>query len=134
MAFHILNLFRSSGKGKDGLTQPQREAIADLLHYCMYADAKLGLAEAAVFERSVGTFDWESSESLESFANRSIARARRASETREADETFLASAAERLDTESSRRRAIELCTAVLAADGTADPEKKFLDKIKAALA
>ena len=30
---------------KDGLTQPQREAIVDLLCYCMYADNLIMLAE-----------------------------------------------------------------------------------------
>jgi hypothetical protein len=34
----IEKLFNKSEAPKDGLTQPRREAIVDLLNYCMYAD------------------------------------------------------------------------------------------------
>jgi hypothetical protein len=34
----IRKLFQKSEAPKDGLTQPQREAIVDLLNYCMYVD------------------------------------------------------------------------------------------------
>jgi hypothetical protein len=134
MAFNILNLFRSSGgAAADGLTQPQREAIADLLHYCMYADNTLGLAEAAAFEKEVGKLDWESTESFESFAARSVTRARRASETPDADEGFLSDVAACLDSAKARRRAVKMCTAVFAADGTADRERGLLERIRNAL-
>jgi hypothetical protein len=41
----IRKLFHKSEAPKDGLTQPQREAIVDLLNYCMYADNLIFLAE-----------------------------------------------------------------------------------------
>src|ERR1043166_8170816 len=41
----IRKLFHKSEAPKDGLTQPQREAIVDLLNYCMYADNSVFLAE-----------------------------------------------------------------------------------------
>ena len=34
----IRKLFHKSEAPNDGLTQPQREAIVDLLNYCMYAE------------------------------------------------------------------------------------------------
>ena len=42
----IRKLFRKSEAPKDGLTQPQREAVVDLLNYCMYADNFVFLADA----------------------------------------------------------------------------------------
>ena len=41
----IKKLFHKSEAPKDGLTQPQREAIVDLLNYCMCADNLVFLAE-----------------------------------------------------------------------------------------
>ena len=38
MSSLIKKLFHKSEASKDGLNQPQREAIVDLLNYCMYAD------------------------------------------------------------------------------------------------
>jgi len=55
----IRKLFHKSEAPNDGLTQPQREAIVDLLNYCMYADNLVFLAEErkSGVQRSIPGFD-----------------------------------------------------------------------------
>ena len=56
----IRKLFRKSEAPNDGLTQPQREAIVDLLNYCMYADNLVLLAEDRLITDTVKKFNWDS--------------------------------------------------------------------------
>ena len=55
----IRKLFRKSEAPNDGLTQPQREAIVDLLNYCMYADNLIFLAEDRLITDTVAKFNWD---------------------------------------------------------------------------
>src|SRR5436189_3097199 len=68
MASLIRKLFHKSEAPKDGLTQPQREAMVDLLNYCMYADNLIFLAEdrlIAIRSRSsIGTRKYRSISSM----------------------------------------------------------------------
>ena len=54
----IRKLFHKSEAPKDGLTQPQREAIVDLLNYCMYVDNLIFLAEDRLITDTVAKFNW----------------------------------------------------------------------------
>jgi hypothetical protein len=64
----IRKLFHKSEAPKDGLTQPQREAIVDLLNYCMYADNLIFLAEDRLItirsRSSIGTRKYRSISSM----------------------------------------------------------------------
>src|SRR5690349_4972295 len=111
MAFNLFN--KNKGKQKDGLTQPQREAITDLLHFCLYADNKIAITEEKVIEDVVALFDWDPNISFESFESRSIASARRAKESPETQASFLDYANERLGTDAARKRALEACQRLL---------------------
>ena len=53
----IRKLFHKSEAPNDGLTQPQREAIVDLLNYCMYADNFVFLAEDRLIADTVAKFN-----------------------------------------------------------------------------
>jgi hypothetical protein len=44
---------------KDGLTQPQREAIVELLTYCMYADNLVMLSEDRLISDRVAKSNWD---------------------------------------------------------------------------
>jgi hypothetical protein len=55
----LKKLFRRSEEKNDGLTQPQREAIVDLLNYCMYADNLVMLAEDRLIADTAATFNWD---------------------------------------------------------------------------
>ena len=55
----LRKLFGKPEAPKDGLTQPQREAIVDLLNYCMYADNFVMLAEDRLITDTVAKFNWD---------------------------------------------------------------------------
>src|SRR5205823_2446170 len=74
----IRKLFHKSEAPKDGLTQPQREAIVDLLNYCMYADNLIFLAEDRVITDTVAKFNWDPKVPFDQCDVRSIDNARNA--------------------------------------------------------
>jgi hypothetical protein len=86
-----------------------------------------------VIEDVVASFDWDPNISFESFEARSIASARRAKESPETQTGFLAFANERLGSDAARKRALDACQRLLAADGSAEKEVRVLGAIKAAL-
>src|SRR5258708_5687301 len=77
----IRKLFHKSEAPNDGLTQPQREAIVDLLNYCMYADNLVFLAEDRLITDTVAKFNWDPKGPFDQFDVRSIYNARNATET-----------------------------------------------------
>jgi hypothetical protein len=136
MPFRILNLFRpTEGESKDGLKQREREAIADLLHLCMYADSHLALSEDKVIDDMVATFDWDPAVAFETFESRSVGQARDALKSVEVRDLIIASARDRLKTEKSRRLALGTCRNLLSVDGARTPEEsEVLAAIEKALA
>src|SRR2546425_2839644 len=77
----IRKLFHKSEAPNDGLTQPQREAIVDLLNYCMYADNLVFLAEDRLIADTVAKFNWDPKVPFDQFDARSVNNARNASES-----------------------------------------------------
>ena len=77
----IRKLFHKSEAPKDGLAQPQREAIVDLLNYCMYADNLIFLAEDRLIADTVAKFNWDPKVPFDQFDARSVSNARNASES-----------------------------------------------------
>lgn len=116
-------LFQPATKPVDGLTQPQREAIIDLLHFCMYADDRLMLAEDSVVSDQLAKCHWDPAVPLEMFVSRSVTRARNALESADSRANFLAEVAERLG-RPARARALELCRTLFRADGTYAKEEE----------
>jgi len=93
----IRKLFHKSEAPKDGLTQPQREAIVDLLNYCMYADNLVMLAEDRLIADTVAKFSWDpKAVPFDQFAVRSIDNARNARESQVYRDKFLTSIGDRL--------------------------------------
>jgi hypothetical protein len=119
----IKRLFHKPEAPKDGLTQPQREAIVDLLTYCMYADNFVFLAEDRFITDTVAKFTWDSKAPFDQFDVRSIRNARDAKESQGYRDRFLASIRDRLGTAAVKGQALDLCQELFAADGARSDEE-----------
>ena len=127
----IRKLFHKSEAPKDGLTQPQREAIVDLLNYCMYADNLVMLAEDRLITDTVAKFNWESKVPFDQFDARSTSNARNARESQVYRDQFLASINERLGTAAVKGRALDLCQELFLSDGArSDEEDAVLQNLR----
>jgi hypothetical protein len=121
----IEKLFHKSDASapKDGLTQPQREAIVDLLNYCMYADNLVFIAEDRLIADTVAKFNWDPKIPFDQFDARSVNNARNASESQVYRDQFLASIKDRLDTAAVKGQALDLCQELFLADGAQSYEE-----------
>src|SRR3954454_11506789 len=119
----IRKLFRKSDESKDGLTQPQREAIVDLLNYCMYADNLVILAEDRLTTDTAAKFNWDSTVPFDQFDVRSIDNARNASENPGYRDKLLVSIRDRLGTAPMKGQALDLCQELFLADGARSDEE-----------
>src|ERR1700757_2155308 len=129
----IRKLFHKSEASaqKDGLTQPQREAMVDLLNYCMYADNFVFLSEDRFITDTVAKFNWDSKVPFDQFVVRSIDNARNARENQGYRDRFLASIRDRLGTEAVKGQALGLCPELFVADGArSDEEDAVLQNLR----
>ena len=126
----IKKLFHKSEAPKDNLIQPQREAIVDLLNYCMYADNLVFLAEDRLIADTVAKFHWDSKAvPFDQFDARSIGNARNARESQVYRDQFLASIRDRLDTAAMKGQASDLCEQFFLAVGA--PPRRQRQKFSA---
>ena len=119
----IRKLFHKSEAPRDGLTQPQREAIVDLLNYCMYADNFVFLAEDRLIADTVAKFNWDSKVPFDQFDVRSVSNARDATESQVYRDQFLASIRDRLGTAAVKGQALDLVQELFLADGARSEEE-----------
>ena len=119
----IRKLFHKPEAPKDGLTQPQREAIVDLLNYCMYADNFVFLAEDRFITDTVAKFNWDSKVPFDQFVLTSTGNARNARENQGYRDRFLASIRNRLGTAAVKGQALDLCQELFVADGVRSDEE-----------
>ena len=130
----IQKLFGKPEAPKDGLTQLQREAIVDLMNYCMYADNLVMLAEDRLITDTVAKFNWESKVPFDQFVLRSTDNARNARENPGYRERFLGSIRDRLDTAAAKGQALDLCQELFVADGArSDEEEDVLQNLRTLL-
>ena len=131
----IRKLFHKSEAPRDGLTQPQREAIVDLLNYCMYADDRVFLAEDRLIADTVAKFNWDpKAVPFDQFDARSVGNARNARESQVYRDQFLASIKDRLGTPAVKGKALGLCQELFVADGArSDEEDAVLQNLKTLL-
>ena len=120
----IRKLFHKSETPNDGLTQPQREAIVDLMNYCMYADNLVMLAEDRLITDTVAKFSWDSKVPFDQFVLRSTDNARNARESQVYRDQFLASIRDRLGTAAVKGKALGLCQELFVADGSRSDEEE----------
>ena len=120
----IRKLFGKPEAPNDCLTQPQREAIVDLLNYCMYADNLVMLAEDRLIADTVAKFKWDpKAVPFDQFDARSIGNARNASESQVYRDQFLGSIRDRLGTAAVKGQALDLCQELFVADGARSDEE-----------
>jgi hypothetical protein len=110
-------LFTPKTEKNDGLTQVQREAIVDVLHYCMYADNFIALTESRFIAAKVDSFSWDPKISFDYYQGRSIGAARAALANAETKKKFFDSVRQRLPEGDLRKTAFELCMNLFSADG-----------------
>lgn len=134
MPLRFFSFFSSAQPGADGLTQPQREAIADMLHFLTYADGHIASREGEFIDQSIAALSWDSTIAFSDFEMRSITDARRAREDAEFRKTFLASLGKRINSPEARTRAVALARSLIWADGTCTAKESLaLANIEAAL-
>lgn len=125
-----------SGKGpeaSDGLNQPQREGIVELLLLAMYADNKLELNEENVLRREIQSFDWHSGVYLDGFVSEATARVRLVRINDEQRQHFLLRVGKKLADREVKERALRLCVELFRADGSqSDAEERFELEIRQA--
>ena len=128
----IRKLFGKPEGPRDGLTQSQREAIVDLMNYCMYADNLVMLSEDRLITDTVAKFKWDpKAVPFDQFDARSVGNARNARESQVYRDQFLASIRDRLDTAAAKGQALGLCQELFVADGArSDEEDAVLQNLK----
>ncbi len=123
--------FESKNKPAAPLPQSEREAIVDLLHLCLYADAHLSLREGQFISDVVDVIGWDTNLSFSAYEQRSIAAARAARADEKSKKEFIEYAATRLGSPASKDLAVSLCADLFSADGTSDREAGLLMQIRA---
>ena len=113
-----------------GVSQVQREAMVDLCLLGMYADSKLSIDEQDFLDNEFDKLTWESGISLSSYLQRVIPKVRAATDNAEAMATFLKDIGQRLGEDSVKQTAIDLLQNLLATDGIAQPESKFITDVR----
>ncbi|HWA26716.1 MAG TPA: hypothetical protein VG734_13745 [Lacunisphaera sp.] len=127
--------FSHASKTDDGLTQTQREAIVDLLHYCMFADNFVSLKEDQFVNTVAATLTWDKNISFESYEGGSIGKARRAKDSASYREQFYQDVVARLGSKDARGLALKLCKDLYHADAKlAELESEQLATISKLLA
>ncbi len=128
----LRKLFHKSEEPNDGLAQPQREAIVDLLNHCMYADNLIFLAEDRLIADTVAKFNWDpKAVPFDQFDARSVGNARNARESQVYRDQFLASIKDRLGIAAVKGQALDLCQELFLADGArSDEEDAVLQNLK----
>jgi uncharacterized tellurite resistance protein B-like protein len=134
MASLLQTLIFSEPTGTDGLKQNEREAIVDALHYCMYADRRIALAESKVITDWQETLSWDPKLSFSGYEPRSIASARDALASPENRKAFVAGIVGRIKSAKSGETLLRLCRKLADADGArCDNEWDFIEELRQAL-
>lgn len=128
MAFR--SLFSSSAKTDDGLTQAGREAIVDLLHFGVYVDKHIALAEDKMVEDAARKMNWDPKISFDYYEGKSIGEVSRIGNDEKARAGFFAFIRERLPKMEERERAFKLLKQLYAVDGTTDAEAATLPLVR----
>ena len=135
MPHSVKKLFVKSGNPQsDGLQQAQREAIVDLLHYCMYTDNLVALKEDSFINNVAATLSWDPNISFETYEGGSIGNARRAKESTAYRSEFLRSVSDRLGNQTTKELAFDLVKDLYSADANlSDKETQSLPILRKAL-
>lgn len=116
------------------MTQPQREAILDLVILSLFADSHLSLKEDTALQHALDKIGWEALKPRDIFFMNSMRRAHIAVQT-EADKTaYIQSRAKEISGVWTKTETLSLLQSVISSDGVTTDENVFLSQVKAALA
>jgi len=113
------------------LSEPQRQALLDLLVLGMYSDSKLTLAEDASVQSVLDTFKLESDYERDKYLDASVARVREQAQTADAARAYAVTLAKRFASAEHKRAVYETLERVLASDdGVSARERGLLSVVK----
>ena len=124
------HLFTATARPSDGMTQPAREAIVDLLHFGVYVDKHIALAEDKMVESTARTLNWDPKISFDYYEGKSIGEVRRIGTDEKDRAEFFETVRERLPKIEDRKLAYELLKKLYAVDGTSEAESATLPMIR----
>jgi hypothetical protein len=107
------------------MTQPQREALFDLLALSIYADAHVSLVEEDLLKQAFVKKGWKSEYPKDLFIEESFARAREVAEDDEAVFDYMNERAALFSSRSVQKEAAEILKAILEADGETAEENEL---------
>jgi hypothetical protein len=111
------------------MTQPQLEALVDLLVLAMRTDQRFSLLEEETFEKDLSELPWDSGIGLSVFVNASYSRARAAS-TPEAQEDYVKMLCAHFHQPQVRRDALAEIEKMLTSDGETPIEHVFMTQLR----
>ena len=127
-------LFHPAQQQNDGFTQSEREAIVDILHYCMYADRHIARSEDDMIETVARTLNWDPAISYEYYEGKSTGAVRRALAEKEFRDEFMKGIRSRLQKPEHRSFALSLANDLMLTDGLKKQEEFLaLQSLKKAL-
>ena len=114
------------------LTQPQREALLNLLALGMYVDSLLTLIEDDALNAELEAMEWDSGVGRGLFLEDAITRASWADSDQKVA-AYLQRCVEAFDTPETKRIALDSLTTYLKIDGIASSEAPFLFRVRGTL-
>jgi len=126
----VLNLFRGSAKVRQ-TSQPQREALIDLLVWTMFADRHVALPEQSFIAQQAEGLAWDSPRPVELYIDKAVRRIREVLGDEAAEETYLEEIAARLADPEMKRTAHAACDELIGVDGERAPaELTHLERVR----
>ncbi len=128
----VLNLFRS--REQEQPSQPQREALIDLLVWTMFADRHVALPEQAFIIEQADGLPWDSPRPVELYIDKAVRRTREVLGNEEAEAAHLEAIDARLADPEARRSAPGACEELIGVDGERAPaELAHLERVRVKL-
>jgi hypothetical protein len=115
------------------MTQPEREALFDLLTLSIYADAHVSLTEERLLESAFIAEGWDSKYPKSLFIDESFARAREMSESDETMIDYMNARAQAFKTKTAQKEALGVVANILKSDGEKPAENEFYSLLVQAL-
>ncbi len=115
------------------MTQPQREALFDLLALSIYADAHVSLAEEDLLQQAFVKKGWKSDYPKDLFIEESFARAREAAESDETVFDYLNESAAVFSTKAVQKEVCDVVKKILEGDGMTAEENEFYNLLTQSL-
>ncbi len=128
MAFK--KLFTPTAQPSDGLTQAAREAIVDLLHFGVFVDKHIALAEDKMVEATARSLNWDPKISFDYYEGKSIGEVRRVGSDEKERAEFFQTIRERLPQVEDRKLAVKLLEQLYACDGATAVERETLPLVR----